>query len=58
MRNQLGALPVTASLHCLEALPIECERGERYEHEIALLKGLAEAASNVGQRKGFGAAAE
>ena len=47
-----------ASLHCFEALLIESERGERYEHEIALLKGLEGAAGNVGAQRGCVAAAE
>ena len=47
-----------ASLHCFEAMLMECERGERYEHEIALLKGLEGAAGNVGEQRGCGAAAE
>ena len=46
-----------ASLHCFEALLMECERGERYEHEIALLKGLEGAEGNVGQQRGCGEAA-
>ena len=37
---------------------MECERGARYEHEIALLKGLEGAAGNVGEQRGCGAAAE
>ena len=44
-----------ASLHCFEALLMECERGERYEHEIALLKGLDGAAGNVGEQRSCGA---
>ena len=47
-----------AALHCFEAMLMECGRGARYEHEIALLKGLEDAAGNVGQQRGFGAAAE
>ena len=47
-----------ASLHCFEALLVECEHGEGYEHEIALLKGLEGAAGNVGEQRGCGAAAE
>ena len=46
------------SLHCFEALLMECEPGERYEHEIVLLKGLEGAAGNVGEQRGCGAAAE
>ena len=47
-----------AALHCFEAMLMECERGARYEHEIALLKGLEGAAGNVGEQRGCGAAAE
>ena len=47
-----------AGLHCFEALLMECERGGRYEHEIALLKGLDSAAGNVGEQRGCGAAAK
>ena len=38
-----------ASLHCFEALLMECERGEGYEHELALLKGL-EGAAGIAER--------
>ena len=44
-----------ASLHCFEALLMECEWGVGYEHEIALLKGLEGAAVNVGEQRGCGA---
>ena len=44
-----------ASLHCFNALLMECERGEGYEHEIAFLKGLEGAAGNVGEQRGCGA---
>ena len=44
-----------AGLHRFEALLMECERGIRYEHEIALLKGLEGAAGNVGEQEGCGA---
>ena len=37
---------------------MECGQGERYEHEVALLKGLEDAAGNVGEQRGSGAAAE
>ena len=47
-----------SSLHCVEAMLMECERGERYEHEIELLKGLEGAAGNVGEQRGCAAAAE
>ena len=47
-----------SSLHCFEAMLMECERGERYEHEIALMKGLEGAAGNVGEQEGCGAAAK
>ncbi len=47
-----------ASLNRFEALPMECELGARYEHKIALLKGLEYAAGNVGEQRRCGAAAE
>ena len=47
-----------AALHRFEAMLMECERGARYEHEIALLKGLEDAAGNVGEQRGCEAAAE
>ena len=47
-----------AVLRYFEPLLMECERGVRYEHEIALLKGLEGAAGNVGEQRGCGAAAE
>ena len=37
---------------------MECELGERYEHKTALLKGLEDAAGNVGEQRCCGAAAE
>ena len=47
-----------ASLHCFEAVLMECEKRGRDEHEIALLNGLEGAAGNVGEQRGCGAAAE
>ena len=41
-----------AGLHCFEALLMECERGEGYEYEIALVKGLEGSAGNVCEQRG------
>ena len=37
---------------------MECEQRERFEHEIALWKGLEGAAGNLGEEMGFGAIAK